>query len=76
MKVEIINQKEEVFQPVTLQLTFETQEEINAMYNVVSRGSITLYNEAINTFEVKDGTSNDWDKVSTSIYSALKTKVS
>lgn len=73
MKVETITPKDE-FKPVTIQLTFETQEELNVMYAVVNCGGNKVWDPAKNSVcNVQlPSDSAHWVRVKTEIYKEIK----
>lgn len=67
----IETEQPEQFKPVTIQITFETQEELNAMDAITgySYGSFNAVKDNDNVFKTSP---NDWNKLATSIYNQTK----
>ena len=61
----------EQFKPVTIQVTFETQEELNAM-DAITGWNIASFNAVKDKKNVYNTSLNDWRKVSFSIYNQIK----
>lgn len=68
----VVKGKEEGFRPIILELTIDSQREFNALFNVVTRSTAEIWNEASKCYEAKEADSNDWHNVSSAIYKAIK----
>jgi len=71
MKVQIVK-KEESFTPVTIQMTFETNEELQSFLSVCNASSYDVWNALENGRAVLDESSEkSWEKVKSKIYWTL-----
>lgn len=70
MKAELITKKE--FQPVTIQLTFEKQEEVNAMYAITNASSLLVWNAVLDCGADMGMNSDIWNEVAAKIFNIIE----
>ena len=61
----------QTFKPVTIQVTFETQEELNAMSNICGN-QIKPYESIQNVHDIFKTNLKSWNRISGSIYHEIK----
>jgi hypothetical protein len=70
-KCKVISESE-TFKPVTLQITLESQAEVEALFCVVDAQSEAVYNTATKGEIYKSSCWEDWDAVAVAVFSKLE----